>query len=208
MPTQEILPGKIVVNTQSYYDNRMPVWGIILPKKGFLDFFTKEKGPWPTGKIINNKLHDKFGAYMPFEVNGKPNPFSYSLDDKRKILPSKHFLEDDGFFGVRYFGDIYSPGLERKLGFEVMRQTGHVIPFNLKDLDIIEKARSYAFEEGGIHPHHVCDVGADMTFVIRYFSGQYKNKSLDEVNYEFGSSARNWAEILRHCNFPEENIFS
>ncbi|MCX6711537.1 MAG: hypothetical protein NT139_00670 [Candidatus Woesearchaeota archaeon] len=187
----EIFPlGTIICNTQSYFLRRMPVWGIVLPKKPFLELFQKEKGPWPTGEIYydgnkyNDLIFNKFGGYLPIEINGVPNPSSYSSKDTQIILPPKFFLEDQEHIGTKCFGGIMSPTDKRKLSLEVMSSRSHVIPFDLKQLKLIDIIRQYTLEETGCDPHHTHDVAFEMETIIKYFSGEFKNYTQRNMEYD------------------------
>ena len=185
---------KIICNTQEYFPGRMPVWGIVLPKEQFLKLFQKEKGDWPTDEINDQKIYKRFGYYLPSKVEDK---------DIERVLPKKYFLESEDFIGVRSFGQIYSPNLERILGFEVTKMTGHVILFDLKDLKLIYQIRNYTFEELGTTPVHVRGVDFDMINIVKYFSGKFKDNPLEDKS----KSLRDLVGILRFCGFEETNIF-
>ncbi len=206
-------PGTIVCNTQSYFDGKMPVWGIVLPKEPFLELFQKEKGPWPTGKIYydghkyNDPISNKFGGYLPIEIKSVPKPKNYSLNDIQIILPPEFFLKDQECIGTKCFGDIWSPRDERKLSLEVMSSRSHVIPFNLKDLKLIDIVRKYTLEETGCDPHHSHNVAFEMETIIKYFSGKFKNYTQKDMGYKVSPYATEIVEMLRFCKFKEENIF-
>jgi hypothetical protein len=186
---------QVVVNTQSYFSSIMPIWGITLPKGAFLGLFEEEKGKWPAGKRYTDAVRSRFGGYLP-------------NDKYEMVLPPDAFLEQDRLFGVRCFGGIYAPSLERTLSLEVMDKNSHVGFYPVKDIGLIRVVRMHTLEEVGCTPHHLTNVDFDMNLVRRYFSGEFKGKSLEvDLKDRTSNCMKDWIRLLRHCNFAEDNIF-
>ncbi|MFZ5954944.1 MAG: hypothetical protein ACOYT4_00820 [Nanoarchaeota archaeon] len=195
-------PGKII-----YSENmcQVPILGIVLPKERFASKFLESRNlkEWPENLEVNNKTEHEFGRHMPASLDiDNQNIKRYGGEDI--------FLANPRFLGIRIFGEIYHYDSKRELSFEILDTFYEGISkvFELKDLPVIIFGRNYAFQEIGCNSNHIAK-SADfyLKTVIDYFSGKFKGVNNNQIKDEKGSYISGIVELLRFCEFKEENIF-
>jgi hypothetical protein len=177
----EPIPGNLAIEQHDYE----PIYGLILPKEKFLEYFEKVKGNWPEGKN-ESQVYEQFGHYLPTE--------------NKLVLSKEKFLEDEALIGIKPLGRHYNFQFERELSYEILKLPRKI--FDMKDLKLIEHVRRLAFLEAKSNP----EIIPEFNWLINYFSGNHKGKPSNANHIPSGE--RELINLLRNCEFPEENIFS
>jgi len=179
-------PGNIIIKTMGDF----PVYGIILPKGKFLEYFENEKGKWPEGEKFDDKA-EEFGYELPLSRN-----------TPQKILSKGSFLRDKGLIGAKLFGEVNSKSLRRKLSFEVFNSRDLAGNFKPQDLSVINKIRSFCGYEFGT-PSSMNPSFTELKWLQNYFSGEYHNIPTEEVEYSLSCGEKGLIDLLRDCEIPE-----
>lgn len=180
---KEIKPGNIITKN---FDG-FPIYGIVLPKGKFLQYFENEKGKWPQGKNLDDKGQE----------------FGYDLPILNEIIVSRDsFIKNKNSVGAKLFGAIYLNSIERKLSFEVSCLFNISGNFKPQDLSLINKIRYHCSYEFGA-PSSMNPSFPELIWLEKYFLGEYQGKPTEEIRDSLSYGEKNLIDLLRDCKIPE-----
>lgn len=183
----KINPGNIIIKDFGNF----PVYGIVLPKEKFLNYFEKEKGKWPKGKFTD-ELKRKFGHYLP-------------VTDKEILQGKKSFFDKNySLIGAKMLGDFYEDFSKRELGFEIFPTYNLSGQFSPQDSPLIIKIREKCSYEFGTPPEITPSPHTELKWLQQYFSGEYLGKSTHKYEDSLSSKQKNLIDLLRDCKIPEK----
>ena len=103
---EDFLPGNIVIanirNDAIYFQDPMPVYGLILPKEKFIEFYKAEKGNLPAKSFLSEEdsvgiktlgkvYSDNLERILGFEIINTRNLLNYELKELRLINQIRNF---------------------------------------------------------------------------------------------------------------------
>ncbi len=174
--------------------NAFPLYGIVLPKDKFLEYFKKEKGKWPEDKK-DSDINLKFGFELPISPEGY-------------VLSEKAFINNDNFIGAKMFGNYYNGLSKREFNFEIFQKhclAGEYFP---QQLPLILNMRNNCIYEYGAPPETTPSPHTELKWLKEYFSGNHKGKSIAEINKseDLSFKQKNLITILKNCGISESTL--